>query len=85
MAIRDGEPVELTAKEYDLMELLMRNPWPGVQPGESAERGVGLLPTPETTAQWTSTSAVCVKKLEKNPAEPEHIMTKWGVGYYFKG
>ena len=26
MAIRDGEPVELTAKEYDLIELLMRNP-----------------------------------------------------------
>ena len=25
------------------------------------------------------------EKLEKNPAEPDHIMTKWGVGYYFKG
>ena len=25
------------------------------------------------------------EKLEKNPAEPEYIMTKWGVGYYFKG
>ena len=25
------------------------------------------------------------EKLERNPAEPEHIMTKWGVGYYFKG
>ena len=24
------------------------------------------------------------EKLEQNPAEPEHIMTKWGVGYYFK-
>ena len=24
------------------------------------------------------------EKLEENPAEPEHIMTKWGVGYYFK-
>ena len=24
------------------------------------------------------------EKLERNPAEPEHIMTKWGVGYYFK-
>ena len=22
---------------------------------------------------------------KRNPAEPEHIMTKWGVGYYFKG
>ena len=25
------------------------------------------------------------EKLEQDPAEPEHIMTKWGVGYYFKG
>ena len=24
------------------------------------------------------------EKLEKNPAQPEHILTKWGVGYYFK-
>ena len=24
------------------------------------------------------------EKLERSPAEPEHIMTKWGVGYYFK-
>ena len=25
------------------------------------------------------------EKLEENPAEPDHILTKWGVGYYFKG
>ena len=25
------------------------------------------------------------EKLEENPAEPDHIMTKWGVGYYFQG
>ena len=25
------------------------------------------------------------EKLERNPAEPEYILTKWGVGYYFKG
>ena len=25
------------------------------------------------------------EKLENNPAEPEYILTKWGVGYYFKG
>ena len=25
------------------------------------------------------------EKLEDNPAQPEYIMTKWGVGYYFKG
>ena len=25
------------------------------------------------------------EKLERRPAEPEYILTKWGVGYYFKG
>ena len=25
------------------------------------------------------------EKLERHPAEPEYILTKWGVGYYFKG
>ncbi|MBQ4562879.1 MAG: winged helix-turn-helix domain-containing protein, partial [Lachnospiraceae bacterium] len=25
------------------------------------------------------------EKLEENPAEPEYVFTKWGVGYYFKG
>ena len=24
------------------------------------------------------------EKLEDNPAEPEHILTKWGIGYYYK-
>ena len=26
-----------------------------------------------------------LEKLERNSAEPEYILTKWGVGYYFKG
>ena len=39
VAIRDGKTVDLTAKEYDLIEL--QSP-AGVQPGESDERGVGL-------------------------------------------
>jgi DNA-binding response OmpR family regulator len=24
------------------------------------------------------------EKLEENPADPQYIMTKWGVGYYFR-
>ena len=28
---------------------------------------------------------VIERVVAKNPAEPEYIMTKWGVGYYFKG
>ena len=41
-AWKDGKPVDLTAKEFDLMELLMRNPGRVYQPGEPAQCGVGL-------------------------------------------
>ena len=84
LAIRDGKSVELTAKEYDLIELLMRNPrrvysrenlmnvvWGYAYGGDYRTVDVHIRRLRE--------------KLEKNPAEPEHIMTKWGVGYYFKG
>ena len=84
VAIRDGEAVDLTAKEFDLIELLMRNPPPGVQPGEPDECGVGIH-----LCRDYRTVDVHIRrlreKLERNPAEPEYIMTKWGVGYYFKG
>ena len=42
MAIRDGKTVDLTAKEYDLIELLMRNPRRVYSREKSDERGVGL-------------------------------------------
>ena len=84
VAIRDGKTVDLTAKEYDLIELLMRNPrrvysrenlmnvvWGYAYGGDYRTVDVHIRRLRE--------------KLEKNPAEPEHIMTKWGVGYYFKG
>ena len=84
VAIRDGETVDLTAKEYDLIELLMRNPrrvysrenlmnvvWGYTYGGDYRTVDVHIRRLRE--------------KLEENPAEPDHIMTKWGVGYYFKG
>ena len=83
-AWKDGAPVELTAKEFDLMELLMRNP------GRVYSRE-NLLNVVWGYAYGGDYRTVDVhirrlrEKLEKNPAEPEHIMTKWGVGYYFKG
>lgn len=36
------------------------------------------------TAPWTCISARLREKLEENPAEPKYILTKWGVGYYFR-
>ena len=35
--------------------------------------------------EMTNLSKSLREKLEENPAEPDHILTKWGVGYYFKG
>lgn len=84
VAIRDGRSVDLTAKEYDLIELLMRNP----RRVYSRENLMNVV-WGYTYAGDYRTVDVHIRrlreKLEKNPAEPDHIMTKWGVGYYFKG
>ena len=84
VAIRDGETVELTAKEYDLIELLMRNP----RRVYSRENLMNVVWGYSYAGDYR-TADVHIRrlreKLEKNPAEPDHIMTKWGVGYYFKG
>ena len=84
VAIRDGETVDLTAKEYDRIELLMRNP----RRVYSRENLMNVV-WGYTYAGDYRTVDVHIRrlreKLEENPAEPDHIMTKWGVGYYFKG
>ena len=84
VAVRNGEVVDLTAKEYDLIELLMRNP----RRVYSRENLMNVV-WGYTYAGDYRTVDVHIRrlreKLEKNPAEPEYIMTKWGVGYYFKG
>ncbi|MEG1593464.1 MAG: response regulator transcription factor [Oscillibacter sp.] len=84
VAVREGNTVDLTAKEYDLIELLMRNP----RRVYSRENLMNVV-WGYTYAGDYRTVDVHIRrlreKLEKNPAEPEYIMTKWGVGYYFKG
>ncbi|QUO37409.1 response regulator transcription factor [Dysosmobacter sp. Marseille-Q4140] len=84
VAVRNGETVDLTAKEYDLVELLMRNP----RRVYSRENLMNVV-WGYTYAGDYRTVDVHIRrlreKLEENPAEPDHIMTKWGVGYYFKG
>ena len=83
-ALRDGQTVDLTAKEYALIELLMRNP----RRVYSRENLMNVV-WGYTYAGDYRTVDVHIRrlreKLEENPAEPDHIMTKWGVGYYFKG
>lgn len=82
-AYLDGALVDLTAKEFDLMDLLMRNP----NRVYSRENLLDLIWGYEFSGDIRTVDVHIRRireKLERNPAEPEHIMTKWGVGYYFK-
>ena len=84
VAIRNGETVDLTAKEYDLIELLMRNP----RRVYSRENLMNVVWGYSYAGDYRTVDVHIRRlreKLEENPAEPDHIMTKWGVGYYFKG
>jgi two-component system, OmpR family, response regulator VicR len=81
---KNGTPAELTAKEFDVLELLIKNP-------DKVYSRENLLNIVWGYAYQGDVRTVDVhmrrlrEKLETNPAEPERIMTKWGVGYYFKG
>lgn len=83
MAYKNGEPVELRMKEYDLALLLMRNP------GKVYSRD-SLLDLVWGRDYQGDARTVDVhirrlrEKLELDPAEPEYFLTRWGVGYYFK-
>ena len=84
VAIRDGEVVELTAKEYDLIELLMKNP----RRVYSRENLMNVVWGYSYTGDYRTVDVHIRRlreKLERRPAEPEYILTKWGVGYNFKG
>ena len=78
-----GKPVELTAREFDLVELLIRNP----NRVYSRENLLDLIWGYEYRSDIRTVDVHIRRireKLETVPAEPEYIMTKWGVGYYFK-
>ena len=84
VAIRDGESIELTAKEYDLIELLIKNPGRVY----SRESLMDIVWGYSYAGDYRTVDVHIRRlreKLERVPAEPTHIMTKWGVGYYFKG
>ena len=82
-AYREEQPVDLTAKEFDLMELLMRNP----NRVYSREMLLDAIWGYDVSSEIRTVDVHIRRlreKLEKNPAQPEHILTKWGVGYYFR-
>ena len=82
-AYRANVLVDLTAKEFDVIEFLMRNP-------NRVYSREALLDTIWAYEYRSDIRTVDVhirrlrEKLEENPAEPQYIMTKWGVGYYFR-
>ena len=75
--------VRLSRKEFDLMELLMRNP-NRVYSRESLLNAIWGYDTSSDIRTVDVHIRRLREKLERSPAAPEHIMTKWGVGYYFK-
>ncbi len=81
---KNGAAVELTAREFDMVELLMRNP----NRVYSRENLLDLIWGFDEYRSDIRTVDVHIRrireKLETVPAEPEYFMTKWGVGYYFK-
>ena len=81
-AYKDSQPIELTMKEFDLILFLMKNPGKVY----SREALLDLVWGYEYLGD-NRTVDVHIRrlreKLELNPAQPEYIITKWGVGYYF--
>jgi DNA-binding response OmpR family regulator len=79
----EGREVNLTSKEFEVLELLVRNPgrvygrekllddiWGSDFPGDVRTVDVHIRRLRE--------------KIEANPSEPKYVQTKWGIGYYFR-
>ena len=77
-----GKEINVTAREFDLLELLVLNPnkvysrekllnlvWGSDYPGDVRTVDVHIRRLRE--------------KIEENPSDPRYVITKWGVGYYF--
>ena len=79
-ATRDGEPVQLTAKEFDLLWFLASHPKHVFSRDQLMDRVWGYA-----AALDTGTVTVHVRrlreKIERDAAHPRHLQTVWGVGY----
>ncbi len=78
----DGRPVNLTVKEFDLLQLFMSTPGRVYSREELLETiwgydYIGDFRTVDVHIRRLR------EKIEPDPAKPQYIMTKWGVGYYF--
>ena len=74
-AYNDGRLVDLTQKEFDLNRVYSREALLDAIWGYDNSSDIRTVDVHIRRLR---------EKLERTPASPEHIMTKWGVGYYFK-
>ena len=78
-----GKEIGLTAKEFELLELLMTNP----DKVYSRENLLQLAWGQDYPADVRTVDVHIRRlreKIEQNPSEPQYVHTKWGVGYYFQ-
>ena len=81
-ATRNDESIELTAKEFDVMELLIRNPGRVY----SRENLLNVVWGYEYIGDYRTVDVHIRRlreKIEDDPGKPQKIMTRRGVGYYF--
>ena len=78
-----GKEINLTAKEFDVLELLVFNP-NKVYSRENLLNIVWVYEYPGDVRTVDVHIRRLREKIEANPSEPKYVHTKWGVGYYFQ-
>jgi len=78
-----GKEINLTAKEFDLLELMVLNPGK-VYSRENLLNTVWGYEYPGDVRTVDVHIRRLREKVEINPSEPKYVHTKWGVGYYFQ-
>ena len=76
----DGEPVNLTPREYDILRLLMRSPGKVFSPREIYRQVWGEEPLGADNAVAVHVRHIRAK-IEINPADPHYLKVVWGKGY----
>ncbi|MBR5421277.1 MAG: response regulator transcription factor [Lachnospiraceae bacterium] len=79
-----GREINLTAKEYEILELLVRNP--GKVYSRDSLRDLVWGQDYHGDARTVDVHVRRLReKIEENPGQPKYVQTKWGVGYFYKG
>lgn len=78
-----GKEINLTSKEFEVLELLMSNPGK-VYSRESLLSSIWGANYPGDVRTVDVHVRRLREKIEGNPSEPKYVATKWGTGYYFK-